>query len=270
MAITTMDQLLAALPGQLRTFYKDSATTEGAGKFHDLWKVSGNPIAAATPPAYTAGSGYTPDATTQGALQYTNAAGGTANYLARMMAACSTIGTLILYDRLWHCSGFVTNGGSPPVTANITTPGSVSRGGTSGIELWMEIYTAPGATGGTWTVSYTDVNNGAGRSATYTKPANAESANQMVPMILQAGDTSVTAVASYTYSASSGTNGDVGITLLRRIAEIPMMVANTGLTLDAFGVGLPSIPSDACLGLMLLCSATSSGLLYGSLNIAAG
>lgn len=270
MAITTMDQLLQAMPGQHRHFQKVSLASEGAGLYHSLWTALGLPGAGTTPVAFGVGSGYIVDRATPGALNYVNAGAGLQNYLARFQAACSVIGTLILYDRLWTCSGLITTGGTPPVTQTIVTPDSVARGGTDDIELWLEVYGAPGSTGAIWTVSYTDVVNGVGRTATYTHPANAESVNQLMPLALQAGDTSVTAVASFTYSASSGINGNVGITLLRRIAEIPIMVANSGQILDSFGVGLPALPDDACLALAVFCSTTATGTLLGALDIVAG
>jgi hypothetical protein len=270
MAITTMDQLLQAMPGQHRHFQKASLTSEGAGLYHSLWAATGLPGAGSTPVAFGAGSGYLVDKTAPGAINYVNAGAGLQNYLARFQVACSAIGTLILYDRLWTCSGLLTTGGTPPVTQTVVTPETVARGGTDDIELWLEVYGAPGATGATWTVSYTDVVNGAGRTATYAHPANAESVGQIMPMALQAGDTSVTTVASFTYSASSGTNGSIGITLLRRIAEIPIMIANSGQILDSFGVGLPALPDDACLALAVLCSGVATGVVLGALDIVAG
>jgi hypothetical protein len=163
-----------------------------------------------------------------------------------------------------------TSGGSPPVTVNVTTPGTVNRPDGNDVELWLEVYGAPGATTATWTVSYTDIVNGAGRTASYTHPANAETVGQMMPMTLAAGDTGVSAVASFTYSASSGTAGDVGITLLRRAAEIPLTLANIAQVLDAVSCGMPRIYDDACLALMVMCSGATSGLVQAALDIVQG
>ena len=271
MAITTQDQALAGmLPPS--SYYKASATTEGAGTFHSLFLVAGTPGAGATPPAFTAGSGYTCDRTTQGAIPFTNPVSGN-SHLARFAAAAATIGTLILYDRLWTCSGFNTT----TLTAqNVTTPGSLpardAKGLTDGVgvELWLEVYTAPGATGATWTVSYTNQDGTAGRTATYTHPANAESVGQMMPMTLQAGDTGVRSVQSLTCSASSGTAGSIGITLLRRVAEIPITLVNIAQVLDFMATGFVRLYDGTCLALMVLCSATNSGIQMGSITISQG
>lgn len=269
MAVTTLDGLIAAMRPPVG-FYKASATSEGAGTWHSLWKVAGNPGAGSNPPAYTAGSGYIPTEATAGAIPFVDPSA--SGYLARFGAAGSTVGTLILYDRVWACSGFVTNSVS---AQNVTTPGTVDRDANNaalgdGVELWGEVYTAPGATGATWTVSYTNEAGTAGRSATYTHPANAESVGQMFPFVLAAGDKGVRAVASLTCSISSGTAGDIGITLLRRIAEIPLTVVNVAQVLDGVALGLPDLYDNSCLALMVQCSATNTGNILGSLVTADG
>ncbi len=271
MAIATVDQLIAGMLAPY-SFFKPSATSEGAGTWHSLWKVAGSPAAGANPPLFSAGSGYVPNNATLGAIPFTNPVSGN-TYLAKSAIAGGTVGTLIIYDRLWACSGF----GTVVTTAqNVTTPGTIpsrDRSGAAlgeGVELWGEVYTAPGATGATWTVSYTDQNGNSGNNATYTHPANAESVGQMFRFTLAAGDNGVRAVASFTASASSGTAGDIGITLVRRIAEIPIMLANVAQLADAVALGLPRIYDDSCLAAMVQCSATNTGLIQGSLVLAQG
>lgn len=244
---------------------KASVTTEGAGTFQSLWKVAGLPPAGANPPLFTAGAGYTNDDTRLGAWPYTNPSGGATKYMAVADALGTLGGTLIIYDRLWTCSGF----GTVVTTAQtITTPGTIpardANGAAlgAGVELWGEVYTAPGATTATWTVGYTNEAGTAGRSATYTHPANAETVGQMFPFILQASDLGVRAPASFTASVSSGTAGDIGLTLLRRIAKIPL-VANVATILDWASLGLPRIIDDSCLAMQLLCTTTTSGIILG-------
>lgn len=271
MAITTLDGLISGAVPPVN-FYKPSATTEGAGTWHSLFLLAGYPGAGSTPPAFTAGSGYTCTNATAGAIRFTNPGAGETR-LVKLSATGSIVGTAILYDRLWTCSGFNTT----TLTAqSITTPGTIpardANGTTTGagVEIWGEIYTAPGATGATWTVSYTNTAGTAGRSATYTHPANAETVGQMFPFMLQAGDTGVQSVQSLTCSVSSGTAGSLGITLLRRIASVPMVVVNIGTTLDALALGTPNIYDSSCLALMVQCSATTSGNVVGEIAWAQG
>lgn len=270
MAITTEDGLIAALAnGERFPFHKASATAEGAGTWHSLWKVAGFPPAGANPPLFSAGSGYIPTRTTTGAFPFNNPTNDA--YLAKLGVQGATVGTLIIYDRLWACSGFNTT----TLTAqNVTTPGSLTaaRDPNNGLDVepWFEVYTAPGATTATWTITGVDSAGNTGVTWTYTHPANAESVGQMMPCVNggTAVNRGIRQVTSLTCSASSGTAGDVGITLLRRLAEIPITLANIGNIQDAIALGLPYVADDACLAMMVMCSTTNTGVMNGQLVIA--
>lgn len=241
-----------------------SMTAEGAGTFQSLWKGTGTPGAGANPPLFNAGSGYVPDDTTVGALTFAN---NLQTYLGRLSIAGPTVGYLVVYDRVWACSGFNTT--TAPGAQTITNPGLPGRQGGNyiGLEAWGEVYTAPGATAANWTLAYTDELGNAGTSV-YAHPANAETVGQMFPFPLAAGDRGVQSPQSLTCSTTSGTAGDIGITLLRRIAEIP--ITANGVVLDLFGLGRPEVADDACLAMMVLCSTTSTGTIIGSLSLTQG
>lgn len=270
MAITTLDGIIAGMqPPQ--GFLKASATSEGAGTFYSTWKVAGLPGAGSNPPLFTAGSGYVPTNATTGAIPYTNPGAGN-GYLAKIGLSGATAGTWFLVDRVWQCSGF----GTVVTTAqNVTTPGSITRdaNGTSlgdGVELWLEVYTAPGATGATWTVEYTNSAGTTGQTSTYTHPANAETAGQMIPIPLAAGDVGVRSVQRFQCSATSGTAGNIGITLIRRLATIPNPLIYTGMAVDPVGLGFPRIYDSSCLMWMALCSTTNTGILTGEIAYSQG
>jgi len=269
MAIT-MDALLAALPAAEYDIFKASQTSEGAGTWHSLWRVAGRPAAGATPPAFGSGSGYVPTRATVGALGQANPAGN--RYLANVNMATNVAGSLIIYDRLWACSGF----GTVVTTAqDVVTGGSLPAGrtpnGASDVELWLEVYNAPGATGATWTITAPD-GGGTSRAYTYTHPANAETVGQMMPVVPPAAAAAgVDIPTSFQASVSSGTAGDIGITLMRRLAIIPIasapQAAAAGQALDAFALGLPEVYDDACLAFMVQCSTTSTGVYLGSISL---
>lgn len=272
MAITTENGLIAALTGGQRySFHKASLAAEGAGTWSSLWKVAGFPPAGANPPAFSAGSGYIPTRTTTGAFPITNAT--TDAYLGKLSAQGATVGTLIVYDRLWACSGFLTNDATE---RSVTTPGTLTaaRDPNNGLDVepWLEVYTAPGATGATWTLKGTDAAGNTTRTWTYTHPANAESVGQMAPFFpggaSPAAQLGCRVVTSFQCSGTSGTAGDIGVTLLRRLAEIPLTLANVGTVLDAISLGLPFVPDDACLAFMVQCSTTNTGAMNGQLVLA--
>lgn len=262
---------LRAAPSN-RGFMKASAVSEGAGTFHSLWKVAGAPTAGANPPLFSAGSGYSPTKATVGAFPFTNAASNGDLALAKLAASGATAGTLIAYDRLWACSGF----GTVVTTAQvITTPGALPAGRDPNngldVEPWLEVYTAPGATTATWTVTGTDGNGNAARTWTYAHPANAESVGQMMPLTPGGGTPASVATmrqaTQFQASATSGTAGDVGITLMRRLASVPIVAAGIGDALDALRTGLPPVYNDSCIALMVQCSVTNTGILLGEMVI---
>ena len=259
-------------------FNKSSVTTEGAGTWHSLWKVAGYPApATSNPPAYTAGSGYVPTRSTLGALGQVNAAGGNELRAIALEAGSTVAGKLIIYDRLWHCSGFATN---TTTLQSVTTPGVLpsgrllASGDFSDVEAWLEMYTTDGATTATWTINVKDGggSGGTARAFTYTHPANAESVGQMMPLTGVAGAVAgVQEMTSFQCSVSSGGAGDVGITLLRRLATIAMTGTGAGLTGSSFkgalDLALSRVKDDACLAAMIHCSATTSGIIVADLGL---
>ena len=266
MPIDTMDKLIAAMPGQHRPLHKAAAGAEGGGTWHSVWRVAGMPGAGAVPPT---GNGVVPTRLTPGAIAMANPGGVNKLYLARFAISSTAVSTVILYDRLWHNSGFVGN----VITAQtIATPPTITRPNANGegVELWMEVYTAMGATASVFTVTYTNQDGVAGRTSSYSMPANALAVGQMVPFMLDAGDTGVRTVTQVQLSASTGTAGDFGLVLLRRVAELPITLVNTGVDRDAFALGMPEIFPDACLALQMLCSTTSSGNIMGAVAFIEG
>jgi hypothetical protein len=276
MPINSESALIAGLAaGDRFGLFKATQTAEGSGTWHSVWRAIGFPPAGAVPPAFTAASGYVPTRATAGAIPFANPVSPALGYLGRLALAGSATATIIVYDRLWACSGFDT---TLITDQSIVTPGvlPIGRDPTNGtdVEPWLEVYTAPGATAATWTLTGVDAAGNTSRTWTYSHPANAESVGQMMPL-LPAGATPADTLGcrqatALTCSASSGTAGNVGVTLLRRLAEIPVALANIAAVYDAFALGMPRIYDDACLALQILCAGTNTGTLQGGLTIAKG
>jgi hypothetical protein len=92
----------------------------------------------------------------------------------------------------------------------------------------------------------------------------------MVPFLLASGDSGVRSVQSVQLSISTGTAGNFGLTLLRRIAEIPINVTNMAQVHDAFALGMPRIYDSACLAMMVMCSTTNTGVMQGAVSLVQG
>lgn len=265
MAITTMDQLLAGLSGEQRqNILKVSQTAEGAGTFHSLWKAAGFPTAGITPA--TTGAGEFPTNATLGAIPLVNAGGANTKYLGRVNMQSPTAGSLIIYDRVWQNSGLV---GNVITTQNInsSTPTRYSDG--MGLEIFGEVYTVMGATGSVLSVVYTDY-NGATMTGTYTHPANALTVGQMFQINPPINAVGARAITSATFSISTGTAGNFGLVLARRIAEIPLAFPNVITPMDAFALGLPELKPNACLAMMVACTTTSTGNITGAVDLIEG
>ena len=252
MAITTLDGLVAANRCKV-IFQKATSTAKAAGALQSLWKVAGIPAAGATPPT---GAGEAPNKATLGALQFGEIGGGTSIYLGRMAVSGATPGTLIIYDRLSHNSGLV---------GNITTEQTVNSAALTrstdgvGVEVFLETYTATGATAANITVKYTDEQGNTGLTVTF--------AHQQTPVVGQLqqvpGIFGCRQIESVQFSASTGSAGDFGIVLAKRIAEIPI-IADIGKVLGPFELGLPVVSANPCLALMVVSSTTTTGLINGS------
>jgi hypothetical protein len=243
MAITTVDHIAAGLAvcGG-KNILKNITVPKAIGSYQSSWLGVGIPGAGATPPAYTAGSGYTCSKDTTGAFPYVNAS--VANFLARLFATSTIAGTLILVDRLWSCSGIPFGAGTYAITTPGSLPARITDNGV-GCEAWVEQFVAAGAASGTLTLNYKNPADGA-EAGVIPAVVSAPLIGQMQPIPLLAGATGVRSIVSAVNSAT-WTSGSWGLTIVKRIASIPIPLAGIGSSFDWAALGLPSIPNDACL-----------------------
>lgn len=260
MAITDLSTLSASLAAKVgRPFTKLSATAEGAGTFHSLWAVTGYPPAGSAPGA----TALVPTNATTGAWPFTAGGGALQDYIGNVNFRGPTAGTIIVYDRLVHVSGL--SGTNVTVDTAVSNTALTRYTDGIGVEAYAEFYTAIGATAATLNVRYTDQDGNTNQVGTYAHPANAESVGQMVPIVLAAGDYGVRAITNYHWSVTTGTAGNFGFTLLRRLFDVPIN-ANLATTMSALDHGLTQVLPDACIAFMVQCSTTSTGLIQGNFS----
>lgn len=257
------DLLYGLGTAQRLTSFSLSSTTVANG-YYSLWKVAGHPGAGTTPPT---GVGEIPTTSTTGAISFTGAAAGKRLYLARLSVTAFQQGTVMLYDRLWHNSGLSgTNTGVQTVnSASVNRPDGTGQG----VELWAEIYTIIGASATTATASYTNQDGVAGRSATSSTIGSTgfREVNRMIRFNLQTGDTGVRSVESVQLAGTTGTAGDWGLTLVKRISNVSLAGGANGRLSDAFTTGMPVIPNNACLAVQYHSSTTTTGLITSGINL---
>lgn len=267
MAIATVDDIAAGLASssaqQSHNFLKNFGAAKAAGAFQSGWLSAGWPGAGAAPPVYTAGSGYTASSATTGAMRYINAL--IQNYLARVSFSSTVACTLILADRLWSASGMGFAAGTYAVTTPGSLPARITDGG-FGVEPWLENFVAAGAASGTATLTYVNAAGTTGRTGVISAVVSAPVAGQMQPFPYQAGDFGISQVTNVITSAT-WTSGSFGVTLLKRIVEIPLLLANVAVTLDWAACALKRIPSDACIFPFIHATTTTAPTIQGSINI---
>lgn len=253
MALSTAAGLEAAIAGaQIIDSYYPSVTAV-ASTYTSMWTAASQPGGTGATPA--SGSGAVPTNTTAGAIPFTNPNGSNTMYLAGAKIHGLNAQTPMLIDRLVHTSGL----SGTSTSAQTVSSAALTRtyNGNANTELWLEWYTATGSTAVTATVSYTNQAGTSGQSGTASIPAST-AAGRCIPVTLAAGDTGVKAVASVTLSASTLTAGNFGITIVQKIALLPINPAGIVQVYDWASCGLPVIQPSACLNWYIFTATTSS------------
>ncbi len=261
-AITDLSDLLNLLTGggavapEPIWAFKDgrvgaAAVATVAGQYSSLWQYNGQrPTHGAVPGA----SARIPTRATDGAIGQVNPTGGRQKWLvSNPLFAPTQAGVLICADRLADISGLSgVAAGAQAISGLAVT--RYAGAASAGNEIWVEIYTAVGATARTITASYTNQAGTAGRTtqAAVFGGTGANEAQRMIRLPLQQGDTGVRSVESVTISATTGTAGDFGVTILRAIAGAAATnpAIGTSRELTRGYPGLVEVATDAALFFM--------------------
>jgi len=257
--ITTPEIFTAAIAAaQVKPFLKASIANSASGFMFSLWKAAGNPPAGSNPT-----TAATCTSATAGGFPFTNE---TANYLGHLWAQMAIAGSLIVYDRIQHMGG-LSGTVITAQTVNLAIPANrnASPDG-SDVEWFIEHYVDTGATGVTATITYTNGSDVGSRTCTVALAATTRASRLMQIIPSTAGDT-IKSIQTVTLSATTGTAGNFGVTVAKVLHPIGVSVISQISIFDAFNLGLPVIPDNACLWLVELCSTTSTGVVNGGLKI---
>lgn len=280
MTISSLDEMIAALPGQKFRFIKaQSATLQAAGQHYSPWLLAGMPGAGAAPSSGVAGD--VPTDATLGSVPFVNppAGQGKLTYLQQLAASPSAAGMLLLYDRLWQNSGLSPTTLTAQTVASVAlparTPDPADQSGETfntnghGVEAWLDVYAVMGAGSTAPTISYTNSDGVAGRTGTLQGFVTTAAVGRVFNFSLQAGDKGIQSIQSYTNGATM-TSGTFGLVLRRLLASVAIPQAITGQALDWSALGLPVIPDDTCLELLWIPNGTSAVVLQGNGVLAQG
>jgi len=259
MALSTLDGLVAAAPGQRKEIYK-TPTTGVVANWWSAWAAVGMPTAGAFALG-NATTGVVPTKATTGAIDFVNPSSGS-SYLGRLDMALGQTGAARLYDRLWHFGDWI-----PTTVALAITPPALTRPDALGenVGLWLEIATATSAVA-TFTATYTNQAGTTGQTATLVTAGT--TIGLMQQFNLASGDTGVRAVTNIVCSAVL--TGTVNLILARPVGTAAVLRQATPTGFDGISLGLPRIYNDACLALMVFLSSGSVTVFSGSFDIVQG
>jgi len=265
----------AGYKGITKSFYKVGTASEAIGNYYCYSKDTGNPGAwvIGTPGL----AGRTTDGTTTtdaGCIPYTNPVTGS-NYLTKFSGATSVATHLFLRDILWVNSGLVVTTTTAQTINSVAFPARDDNGSTNGegvyIGLLVTTATTNAALNSTMTVSYTNSDGTAGRTATVGTAIDSFPATAVigtfVPFKLQAGDRGVRSIQTITLAVSL-TAGAVSLIAYRDIDSQPMILANVG-TPSGVPIQNPGVKlyNGSCIFPFSLASATTLNVITGTLNI---
>jgi hypothetical protein len=236
MAITTVDLALAGMK-PIEFFAKALSGTLVAGRPFSPFYLAGIPGAAVAPTPGVAGAALTAYA---GQIPIPAASGNT--HLARAAFTSSAqAGGVLVCDRLWHNSGLVVTTTGAQTVNSVAWPARDKNASTNGegVYIGLELSTATGAGASVISISYTNQAGTAGRTGTAVDVYAATSlAGTFYRFALQAGDTGVRSVQSYT-STVSMTSGVIHLVAYRVLASLELSAAGIPAVIDPLTGGLP-------------------------------
>lgn len=278
MTITTENALLNALANNSSRLVVDKASiaNAAAGQIFSLWRATGQPAQGAIPT-----TSAVPTSATTGAFGFANQTSPATSYLAwlSLTAGNSAMGVEV-HDRIAHMGGLVLNVTTSqttnlPCDLNTLAPASARLGAAnySDVQWFVEVYTDGGATASNATVNV-KYDDGTDANLNVIAVGGTLRAGRMIPLTgfiptAQQGKY-IRGINSVILSASTGTAGNFGFTCTRQRTQQAMPVLNLPNTWNWAQLGLPEIPNDSCVFMVMTCGTTSTGTVRGQGKIAHG
>lgn len=275
MTINALDDLVNALSNtrQRLQFSKASTINQSIGGYSSYWKALTSPYIGATPTTQVILNN-----STAGGLLITNPTSPNSLYLSKFRINSSLGATSFeLHDRLMHMGGLSGSSTSSQTASldlhsNIASENLAARIGESdysGVQWWIEIFTALGAAGSTITVSYTD-QTATSRTATVTLPSGNKNVGQMYRINPVEASTYIRTINSVQLSGSTGAAGNFGLVATVFKAGINTGVAYMDAYLDCASSNLVEISSNSCLTIHSFNNSTTNAAIFGSISVIQG
>lgn len=268
MAIASLDGVIAGTQPPVDCF-KVGITMKAAGVAYSPFYQAGFPGAASAPTPGLAGAALT---TYTGQIPFTNPSAGN-SYLSRMVAWSTGAGTLYIYDRLWHNSGFTITTTTAETVNSVAWPARDRTGTTNGDNVMVGIEVSSATGNGSpitnTTMSYTNQAGTASKTATIASFPATATQGTFVPFALAAGDTGVRSIQSMT-KGTSYVSGTIHLVAYRLLAVLSLPTANQGFELNAITGGFPRMFDNTVPFPVFIPTATTAVNLALSMNVAQG
>ena len=219
------------ITGDVRAIYKAGTAPEAGGQFYSHSKDAGFPGAWSVG---TSGvNGRNTDGTTagdSGCISVGDPASGTW-YLRDVNISATVTGQFNLYDVLWVNNGLSVTTTTAQSITQPTLPARDNNGGTNGLGICAGILVTTATTNGsavtTITMSYTNSDGTAGRTATMPSfPATAV-IGTFVPFLLAAGDKGIRSIQSITLGTTLSA-GAISLICFNPLVSTSITLANSG------------------------------------------
>ena len=261
---TTGDTEIA---GDSRVIFKVGTAPEAAGQYYCFAKDSG------APGAWSAGTpginGRNTDGTTAGDLGCISAgtpASGV-NYIRDIVTTASQAGTFILADVLWVNTGLVVTTTTAQAITQPTLPLRDNLGTSNGFGIGAGILVTTATTNAAAianiTLSYTNSEGVAGKTATISSYPATAVIGTFVPFQLAQGDIGVRSIQSITLGTTL-TAGAISLIAFNFLATVPVTLANIGSTAFQRKLDL-KLNNGHCLLPFWLASNTTATNLTGTI-----
>ena len=225
---TTGDTEIA---GDSRVIFKVGTAPEGIGQYYCFAKDSGSP--GAWLPGTPGINGRNTDGTTvadRGCISAGTPISGI-NYIRDIVTTASQAGTFILADVLWVNTGLVVTTTTAQAITQPTLPLRDNLGTSNGFGVGAGILVTTATTNAaaiaTITLSYTNSEGVAGRTATISSYPATAVIGTFVPFQLAQGDLGISSIQSITLGTTL-TAGAISLIAFNFLATVPVTVANIG------------------------------------------
>jgi hypothetical protein len=264
MTIATVDGALAGMQPPVG-WSKLSTNTLVPGRPFSLWSQAGFPGAGAFDTTLAGVALTSSSVIPAGALRHVDPGAGN-SYLARLAGAASQPGMLMLCDRLWHNGGIGITTTTAQTVNSAAFPARDAAASINGdtVLIGLEVSANCGAAAPAPTISYTNQAGTAGKSAGLAfATAASPQAGSFFQFGLQAGDTGVKSVQTYT-QGTSWVSGTVNLVAYRILAALPLPGANIPNDLDLLTGGFPRLPNGVVPFLLFVPTAAGNLNLSGT------